>query len=208
MTRDLIFAAFVGTVPAIAACATDSDDLDFDDLDSDDPDDGEALAAVVQASESGVRLEHGEPMFEDKGKALRASGKLEGLDKKKDVRITLTAKAIAEARCKNPGGHEPPGQNPVKAQLQVKGTRTFPAKEIWYGKLAFSVTTEPPEKHVPGAPDCPNKNWTETIGDDLAFKSARLIVEQPEGMRVLVVSCMFSPRTSDGRVPSSQVDCY
>lgn len=200
MTRDLIFAAFVGTMPAIAACAMESDDLD--DLEYDE----ESLAAVEQASESGVRLEHGEPTFEDKGEALKATGKLKNLDKKKDVRITLTAKAILEARCKNPHGHEPPGHNPVKKEIEVTGWERFPEKKIEYGKLSFDVKTRKPESPIPYAPDCPNKNWTEVI-KDLSFKSAKLTVEQPEGKRVLTVWCTFSPPTSDGDVPSNKVHC-
>jgi hypothetical protein len=64
----------------------------------------------------------------------------------------------------------------------------------------FNVTTQPPVSPIPGAPDCPNPNWTETI-TDLAFTSATITVEQPPGMVVLTISCTFSSPTAARRGP-------
>jgi hypothetical protein len=59
---------------------------------------------------------------------------------------------------------------------------------------------------IPGAPDCANPNWTETI-TDLSFKSATITVEQPPGTVVLTVSCTFSGPTSNGAVSGGNVSC-
>jgi hypothetical protein len=70
------------------------------------------------------------------------------------------------------------------------------------------VTTTGPQTPIPGAPDCPNPNWSEDI-TDLAFTSAAITVQQPgsTGPVVLTVTCTFSPPTEDGVVSASDVQC-
>lgn len=143
------------------------------------------------------------PAFYDGGLWLNASGALAGLGNG-DVLVTITAEANVTSTCTNNGGNAAPGQNP--APLTVTGAQAIPAAEIKNGTTPFDVTTIPPNPIIAGAPDCPNPNWVETI-DDLAFTSAVITVEQPEGNTVLTVSCTFSPATSDGAVPAGSVTC-
>lgn len=148
---------------------------------------------------------HAEPSFTDGGLFLRAQGELAGLGNG-DVVVNLTATGNVTATCTNPGTgvHQPPGQNP--APITVSGVQKIPATEIKNGNTPFDVRTTSPETPIPGAPGCPNPNWTEDI-TDLAFTSATITVEQPPGTVVLTVICTFSPPTSDGAVPSQNVSC-
>lgn len=166
-----------------------------------------ALAAT-SALAANVHLKGGknaEPSFTDNGLTLTAMGNLAGLGNG-DVLVTLAATANATATCVNPGSgaHEPPGQNP--APVTVSGSQSIPDEEIKNGNVSFNVTTEPPVTPVPGAPDCPNPNWTEYI-TDLSFTSATITVEQPAGTTVLTVVCTFNPPTSNGPVPAGNVTC-
>jgi hypothetical protein len=124
----------------------------------------------------------------------------------KDVHIKLRAKAKAIAKCINPGGNEPPGQNPVILdEVKVSGTDWIPSYKIKDGKVTFSVHTKAPPKRVFGAPDCPNKNWKETL-EDLRFKKATLTIKQ-EGKKDLDVRCTFDKPTDDGPVPKKNFTC-
>ncbi len=123
-----------------------------------------------------VHFKHGSPTFTDNGVTLTASGSLAGLGNG-DVVIAVSATGKPTAVCTNPAGAtQPPGQNPVEVTLT--GVGGFPASEIKNGNLAFSVTTVAPTSPIPGAPDCPNSRWTETI-TDVAFTSATITVYQP-----------------------------
>jgi hypothetical protein len=163
-----------------------------------------AMASPVGASS--VHLKGGknaEPTFIDQGLSLSASGALSGLGNG-DVVVNLDATADVTSTCTNQGGNQAPGQNP--APITVSGVTRIPASEIKNGTTSFSVDTVPPNPIIAGAPDCPNTNWTETISD-LAFTSAVIVVEQPEGTTVLTATCAFDPPTSDGSVAGSTVTC-
>ena len=103
------------------------------------------------------------PKFNDNGLTLTSTGSLTGLGNG-DVTVNLTADGQPIATCTNPSGaNQPAGQNPAK--FVVRGSVTIPGSFIKNGNLNFSVTTNAPPTPVPGAPGCPNKNWTETIVD-------------------------------------------
>jgi hypothetical protein len=162
---------------------------------------------IAPAVASSVHLKGGknaEPSFTDNGLTLSAAGALAGLGNA-DVLISLTATGQPTAVCTNPSGaNQPPGQNP--AEVTLTGTQSIPAAEIKNGTTPFGVTTEAPVSPIPGAPDCPNPRWTETI-TDVAFTSATITIEQPPGTVVLTVSCTFSSPTSNGAVPGGNVSC-
>lgn len=167
---------------------------------------GLLLVTAAPASAASVHLKGGkkaEPVFFDGGLRLNATGALSGLGNG-DVLITMEATADVISTCTNQGGNQAPGQNP--APLTVSGSQAIPAAELKNGNTPFAVTTEAPDPVIPGAPDCPNPNWTETI-EDLAFTSATITVEQPEGTVVLVVECTIDPPSSDGSVSRAAVTC-
>lgn len=163
------------------------------------------LASSVSASS--VHLKGGpnaEPTFNDLGLRLNGQGDLTGLGNA-NILITITARGLPTATCTNPAGAtQPPGQNP--AEVVLTGTEPISAAEIKNGNVHFNVTTAAPVSPVPGAPDCPNANWTERI-TDVAFTSAVITVEQPVGTLVLTIRCSFSPATSNGPVPAGNVTC-
>lgn len=155
---------------------------------------------------SSVHLKGGanaEPSFSDNGLTLTSSGELSGLGFG-DVLVKLSATANPTATCTNNGSNQAPGQNP--APVTVTGSQAIPAAELKNGNTPFSATTKPPVTPIPGAPGCPNPNWTEDI-TDLAFTSGTITVEQPVGTAVLTISCSFSSPTSNGLVPKGSVTC-
>ena len=162
------------------------------------------LAASV-AFAANVHLKGGknaEPAFNDMGLWLAAAGELSGLGNG-DVLIIMEAVADVVSTCTNQGGNAAPGQNP--APITVLGAVAIPDEEIKNGNTPFTVATIPPDPEIPGAPDCPNPNWTESI-DDLSFKSAVITVEQA-GILVLDVSCLIDPPSSDGSINKQDVTC-
>ncbi len=164
------------------------------------------LVVASGALASSVHLKGGsgaKPAFTDNGLTLTAAGQLSGLGFA-DVLVSMSAVANPTATCTNGGQHQAPGQNP--AAVTVSGSEAIPAGEIKNGNTPFDVTTQPPVTPIPGAPGCPNPNWTEAIVD-MSFTSATITVQQPVGTLVLTVSCTFSPATSNGAVPGSTVSC-
>lgn len=160
------------------------------------------VSTVLAAS---VHLKGGknaEPAFFDGGLYLSADGELSGLGNG-DVLITIEANADVYSTCTNNGGNQAPGQNP--APITVAGSLSIPEDEIKNGNTPFYVETVPPDPFIPGAPDCPNPNWTEEI-EDLLFTDATITVEQG-GFVVLVVYCTFDSPTSDGAVHKNDVSC-
>jgi hypothetical protein len=149
-----------------------------------------------------------EPTFSDAGLFLRTSGELSGLGNG-DITVELTATGNPTAICRNQGGTAAPGQNP--AEVTLTGVQEIPQGSVKNGTVAFNVATAAPQSPVPGAPACPNANWTETI-TDVAFTSATIVVRQPSteealGPIVLTVTCTFASPTTNGPVPGSNVSC-
>jgi hypothetical protein len=189
MIRNILFPALVGTTVSLFACAT-----------QDDP----QVESVDQLSSVHLRGgRNAEPTFIDRGLTLAASGDLAGLGNE-DLEINLSATGNVTATCANRGGNQPPGQNP--APITLTGVVPIPASAIRNGNVSFTVTTSAPTTPIPGAPDCPNRNFTENI-TDIRFTSATITVEQPPGTTVLTVNCTFSSPTSNGAVPAGAVTC-
>lgn len=166
--------------------------------------------ALTTVSAANVHLKGGknaEPAFTDNGLTLSADGELAGLGYE-DVWIWLTAQGNPTATCTNQGGNQAPGQNPAPVTV-TGGVMLTPDDFTKNGNVYFFVETEPPyppDGIVPGAPDCPNPNWTEEI-TDMAFTSAVITIEQPEDNIVLTISCTFDSPTMNGGVSKAVVTC-
>ena len=157
---------------------------------------------TAPALANSVHIKSG-PDFTDKGIVLEASGTLAGLGNT-NLTVNISAQANVTAVCSNKGQNQAPGQNP--APITVTGSEAIPASAVKNGNAPFDVTTTAPQTPIPGAPGCPNPNWTESI-TDLSFTSAIITVEQPVGTIVLTEACTFRPSTVDGPVPASSVTC-
>jgi len=153
-------------------------------------------------------------LFTDNGLTLTATVSYAGLGNFDSLQV-LTATGNPTATCTNPSGkNQPPGQNP--APVTTTGTTPVNAGDIKNGNVTITTTTARPTTPIPGAPDCPNPLWTETI-TGVAFTSAmiQLFQDQTAGTGtfgrwetlVLTVNCTFSPPTSNGPVPSSSFTC-
>ena len=162
--------------------------------------------STLTVNSASVHLKGGanaEPTFTDNGLTLSSAAELAGLGNG-DVLVTLNATGNPTAICTNPSGvNRPPGQNP--AAVTLTGSQSIPATEIDNGNVPFNVTTQAPESPIPGAPGCPNPQWTQTI-TDVAFTSATIDVKQ-DGVTVLTVTCTFASPTTNGVVSRQNVDC-
>lgn len=174
---------------------------------------GLVLAVPIAALAVNPHLKGRHPvLFVDNGLTLTATVSYAGLGNF-DTLQSLDATANPTATCTNPGGsNQPPGQNP--AEVDVTGATAVPAGDIKNGNVSIATVTSAPVTPVPGAPDCPNPNWTETI-TDLAFTSATITLFQDANGNgtfepdeaVLTVQCTFAVPTSNGAVPTSGVTC-
>jgi len=150
--------------------------------------------------------------FTDNGLTLTATVSYAGLGNF-DTLQKLDATANPTSTCTNPAGAtQPPGQNP--AEVDVTGSTALPAGDIKNGNVTITTVTSAPTTPIPGAPDCPNPQWTENI-TDMAFTSATITLFQDSnengifdaGELVLTVSCTFNAPTSNGPVPTSGFSC-
>ena len=151
--------------------------------------------------------------FTDNGLTLSATVSYAGLGNFDTLQV-LTATGGTTSTCTNQGGNQAPGQNP--APVTVVGATPVPAGDIKNGNVTISTTTDAPVTPVPGAPGCPNSNWTEDI-TDVSFTSATIRLFQDQTAAdgafgrwetlVLTVNCTFSPPTSNGPVPLSGFTC-
>jgi len=147
--------------------------------------------------------------FTDNGLTLTAVVSYAGLGNF-DTLQTLTATGNATSTCTNNGGSQAPGQNP--APTTTSGGTAVPKDDIKNGNVTISTTTLSPVTPIPGAPGCPNPNWTEDI-TGIAFTSATITLQQDQDANgsfetlVLTVNCTFTTPTSNGPVPSSNFTC-
>jgi hypothetical protein len=147
--------------------------------------------------------------FSDGGLTLTATVSYAGLGNF-DTEQSLTATGNTTSTCTNQGGTQAPGQNP--APTTVSGGTAVPADDIKNGNVTITTVTNPPVTPIPGAPGCPNANWTEAI-NDIAFTSATITLRQDQDGNetfetlVLTVNCTFSSPTSNGAVPRSNFSC-
>jgi hypothetical protein len=152
-----------------------------------------ALAIFAMTAATGLaasaHFKQGSPVFaaDKSALTLSASGALAGLGNGNIV-VKLDGSGTASLLCTNPGGSSKvPGQNP---NFSASGSGAVPAGAVKNGNASFSVTTNPPTSPVPGAPDCPNSGWTETI-TGITWTSARIRVFQP-------CTDLVSPETTCG----------
>jgi hypothetical protein len=166
-----------------------------------------------QAAAASAHLKGRNPVvFTDNGLTLTARVSYAGLGNF-DTLQTLDATGQPTSTCTNPAGAtQPPGQNPAEAN--VSGSTAVPAGDIKNGNVTITTVTNAPVTPIPGAPDCPNPQWTENI-TDMAFTSATIRLFQDSngngifdtGELVLTVNCTFNPATSNGQVPASGFTC-
>jgi hypothetical protein len=171
------------------------------------------FGAAGQAAAASPHLKGRNPVvFTDNGLTLTARVSYAGLGNF-DTLQTLDATGQPTSTCTNPAGAtQPPGQNPAEAN--VSGSTAVPAGDIKNGNVTITTVTNAPVTPIPGAPDCPNPQWTENI-TDMAFTSATIRLFQDSngngifdaGELVLTVNCTFNPATSNGQVPASGFTC-
>ena len=175
------------------------------------------VAAVVfptAASAQNPHLKGRSPVaFTDNGLTLTTTVSYAGLGNFDTLQV-LTGTGNTISTCTNQGGNESPGQNP--APTTVVGATPVDADDIKNGNVTITTTSNAPVTPIPGAPGCPNSNWTEAI-TDVAFTSATIRLFQDQTAAdgefgrwetlVLTVNCTFSPPTSNGAVPRSGFAC-
>jgi hypothetical protein len=157
-----------------------------------------ALVTASIAASASVHLKNKPPLtFNDQGLFLNATGALTGLGNG-DIVVQLTATGQPVSTCTNPAGQtQPPGQNP--AEVELGGAQEIPEGAIKNGNVGFDVDTASPETPIPGAPDCPNPQWTEDISD-VIFSGFDATITVFQG-----IGCAIDPSTGDPNANCVQV---
>lgn len=109
------------------------------------------------------------PSYVDEGLALTAAGSLTGLNEA-DVHITVRASAEVRGTCRSPEG----GEIEVRFFAEARSIATGYHSD---GSVRYAVTTVAPESPVPGAPDCPDETWEQTV-EEVLFRGATITAEQ------------------------------
>jgi hypothetical protein len=150
------------------------------------------VSAAVAAN---VHFKKSPPLtFNDGGLTLNATGALTGLGNG-DIVIQLTAQGQPVATCTNGGQHQAPGQNP--AVVTLGGLQAIPGSQVKNGNVGFNVDTGGPQTPIPGAPGCPNGNWTEDI-NDVIFSGFNATITVFQG-----IGCAIDP----GPPPAPNANC-
>jgi hypothetical protein len=139
----------------------------------------------------------------DLGLNLKVKGNLECLKNRSDVKLEVQAFGDGKARCKNPGGNFPPGQNPKDAgEVVATGKIWIDSSKIWNGKTSFTVIAEPDDLEIDGAPHCPNAKWKEILAD-VSYDTAFITVHQDGKTRTF--ECSFDP-TKNNKTQTATCD--
>jgi hypothetical protein len=89
--------------------------------------------------------------------SLTSTGTLTGLGNG-DIKVTITGTGTGNATCRNHGGNEAPGQNPVA--VTVSGATVIPANKVVNGNVDYTVSSVAPTKPTSAQAGCPNDGWT------------------------------------------------
>lgn len=128
----------------------------------------------------------------DAGSQLIADGRVAGLGNR-SVTVSFVADGFGTARCRNRGGNEAPGQNPVS--FSVKGTTQIIDTDH-NGNEPFTLSTGTPNDPTAKEAGCPNNNWQATF---VEVRFTRAVLSIPGDS----ISCSFpSGGTNDGNVTS------
>ena len=115
------------------------------------------------------------PTAVDQGTTLNVTGTLVGLGQEGGT-IELQAEGIAIIECTNPGGNEPPGQQPAPVEL-TSGVIPFDAEDVTRsGQFTFDLTTlEPSEEFVES--QCARPHFEATLLD-VQFDEFTIVLTQ------------------------------
>jgi hypothetical protein len=163
-------------------------------------------ASTHAAPPAPVQAYAGEIDFVDLGSSLAVGAQLYGLDRRRDVFVTLEGEAEVEVACFNPAGIRVAAQTPAPLRVTLDGAELYPRRAIRFGRLDIEVYTDALGSTIAGAPDCPNPRWTERV-ERVRFRRARLGVRQG-GRDEIDLLCNFTRPSSDGRIPRSRVRCF
>ena len=134
------------------------------------------------------------------------TAELHGLDRRRDVLVSLVGEAGVELSCLDPGGVRVEAQTPARRRLELSGVELVPRREVHFGRLDVEVRTDALGPTIAGAPDCPSRRWTERV-EQVRFRRARVEVHQSGRDRIDLL-CAFTRPSSDGRILRSRVHCF
>ncbi|HEX2090034.1 MAG TPA: hypothetical protein VHI54_08955 [Actinomycetota bacterium] len=141
---------------------------------------GTAVFVAPTVSAQGEHFtKRGVPVCTDIGTQLRCTGELAGLGNE-DLEIVVSADALVQANCVNPGGNEAPGQN--KVLREASGTTTIPGSAIKNGRARFTTTTDPVQAPTAEEAGCPNPNWSTRV---VAVRFSNVVVTISQGGELL-----------------------